>query len=195
MICRPFFGVLCLLAFVTSTSAQQTTKEKSVLNHAVKTIEGEQVTLDKYGDNVLLIVNVASECGLTPQYKKLQALHEQYADKGLRILGFPCNQFGGQEPGTPEQIKAFCESTYQVTFDLFDKIDVNGKEADELYQQLTSLELEPEGSGAIKWNFEKFLIGRNGQPVARFSPRIKPDAPELIDALERELAKSASAAQ
>lgn len=187
--------IVCVCCLISPTWSQETAEDDNVLDHDVTTIKGEPVSLDKYRDDVLLIVNVASECGLTPQYKKLQELYDTYADDGLRVLAFPCNQFGGQEPGTPEQIMAFCESNYNVSFDLFGKIDVNGKEASELYQELKALELEPQGSGAITWNFEKFVVARGGRPVARFSPRVKPDAPELVEVIERELAVQAGAAE
>ena len=186
MTLRIILGIVCLCCLMSPASSQVAAPEGNVLDHELTTLQGEPVSLNKYRGDVLLIVNVASECGLTPQYKKLQELYETYADEGLRILAFPCNQFGGQEPGTPEQIMAFCESNYRVTFDLFGKIDVNGKDASKLYQELKALDLKPQGSGAITWNFEKFVVARDGQPVARFSPRIKPDAPELVEVIERE---------
>jgi glutathione peroxidase len=137
----------------------------------------------------VLVVNVASECGLTPQYEQLQALHEKYAAKGLAVLGFPCNQFGSQEPGTAAEIKEFCAKNYGVKFDLFAKIEVNGKHACPLYKHLTGLETKPVGPGKISWNFEKFVMGRSGEVVARFAPSTKPDAPEVLKAIESELAK------
>ena len=132
---------------------------------------------------------MASKCGLTPQYEQLQRLHEKHSDKGLTILGFPCNQFLKQEPGTAEEIREFCRVNYGVTFPMFAKVEVNGKGACDLYKHLTSLDTKPTGAGKISWNFEKFVIGRNGKVVARFAPRTKPDAPEVINSLEEELAK------
>ncbi len=128
-----------------------------------------------------------SKCGLTPQYEQLQTLHEKYADKGLAIVGFPCNQFGAQEPGTPDEIREFCQANYGVTFDLFAKIDVNGEEACPLYKYLTSLDTKPKGEGKISWNFEKFIIGRDGKVLARFEPKTKPDDPSLVKLIETQL--------
>jgi glutathione peroxidase len=162
----------------------------SDIGHKVTTLDGKEVDLAKaYEGKVLLIVNVASRCGLTPQYDGLQALHEKYKDQGLRVLGFPCNQFGAQEPGTAEQIREFCSTKYNVTFDMFAKIEVNGDGACPLYKQLTALETTPKGPGTISWNFEKFVVGRDGRVVARFEPRTKPEAPELIKTIEAALAK------
>ena len=138
---------------------------------------------------VMLIVNVASKCGYTSQYEQLQALHEKYAEQGLAILGFPCNQFLGQEPGSAEEIRQFCRVNYGVTFDLFAKVEVNGDGACDLYKTLTALDTEPVGPGKISWNFEKFVVGRDGEVVARFSPRTKPNDPELVKVIEAELAK------
>lgn len=162
----------------------------SPLAITMKTLDGKEVDLaEKYSGKVVLIVNVASKCGLTPQYKQLQALHEKYASKGLAILAFPCNQFGKQEPGSPEEIASFCQKNYGVEFDMFEKIDVNDASASPLYKQLTSTDTQPVGKGKISWNFEKFLLGRDGQILARFSPRTKPDAPEILEMIEAELAK------
>ena len=159
------------------------------LNHTMKTLDGKPVELKKYQGKVVMIVNVASKCGLTPQYEQLQAMHEEYADQGLAILGFPCNQFGKQEPGTAKEIREFCTQNYGVEFDMFAKIDVNGDSACDLYKHLTSLETKPTGPSKISWNFEKFLIGRDGQVIARFSPRTKPDAEEVVKAIETALAQ------
>jgi glutathione peroxidase len=144
--------------------------------------------LSKYRGNVVLIVNVASKCGLTPQYKQLQALNEKHAKDGLVILGFPCNQFLSQEPGTADEIKDFCRVNYGVSFDMFAKVEVNGDGACDLYKNLTALDTKPVGPGKISWNFEKFIIGRNGKILARFSPRTKPDDPEVLKVIEAELA-------
>jgi glutathione peroxidase len=154
----------------------------SIYNFTAKTITGEEKSLADYKGKVLLIVNVASKCGFTPQYKGLQELYETYKDKGLEILAFPCNQFLGQEPGTNEEIKEFCERNYGVTFPLFAKIDVNGPNAHPLYQYLTK---EAPGflTGAIKWNFTKFLVDREGNVVKRFAPATKPE--ELKEEIEK----------
>jgi len=135
-----------------------------------------------------MIVNVASKCGYTGQYEQLQRLQEKYAGQGLAILGFPCNQFLGQEPGSAEEIQAFCQKNYGVTFDMFAKVEVNGENACELYKFLTSLDTKPKGAGKIGWNFEKFLIDRTGTVVARFGSGTKPDAPEVDAIIKRELA-------
>lgn len=181
----------CLIAglavAMTSTSAPAEEKSAKVLEHKMKAIDGKDVDLaEKYKGKVLVVVNVASACGLTPQYKQLEGLQDKYHDKGLAVVGFPCNQFGGQEPGSNEEIVKFCKSKYDVSFDLFSKVDVNGDNAAPIYKELTAKD------GPITWNFEKFVIGRNGQVVARFAPKVKPDAPEVIKVVEAELAKSAN---
>ena len=151
----------------------------------MKMLNGEKVNLaKKYKDKVVLVVNVASRCGLTPQYKELQGLHKKYAEQGLAVVGFPCNQFGRQEPGSSEDIQAFCKKNYGVEFDMFEKIEVNGEDACDLYKYLTKLDTKPQSSGKISWNFEKFLIGRDGKVLARFSPRTKPTDKDLIEQLE-----------
>ena len=146
----------------------------------MKTLEGKDVDLSEYKGKVVLIVNTASKCGLTPQYKQLQELHSKYEAKGLKILGFPCNQFGGQEPGTAKQISEFCTKNYGVEFEMFSKVDVNGDKQAGLYKYLNNLDLKPAGKGKIKWNFEKFILDRNGNPIARFGPRVKPDSEEVL---------------
>jgi glutathione peroxidase len=160
------------------------------LDKDMTTLDGKDVNLaQKYDGKVVLLVNVASRCGLTPQYEALQALHEKYADQGLAIVGVPSNQFNGQEPGSAAEIAEFCEKNYGVEFDLMAKTDVNGPNAAPLYKDLTSKEKNGELGGKITWNFEKFLFNRQGQPVARFTPRVKPDAPEVVQLIEAELAK------
>ncbi len=157
-----------------------------VFDISVTNIEGEKVVLDTYKDKVLLIVNVASKCGFTKQYTGLESLYSTYKDKGLVILGFPCNQFGGQEPGTSEEIASFCSLNYNVTFPLFEKIEVNGPGRHPLYTFLSG-----EGArfpGPIGWNFAKFLVGREGQVIARYDSKVTPQAPELVAALEAALA-------
>lgn len=153
----------------------------------LKDIDGKAASLKPYNGKVLLIVNVASKCGLTPQYKALEAIHEKYKAKGFTVLGFPCNQFGGQEPGTNDEIKQFCSAKYNVTFPMFDKLDVNGANRHPLYTALAG----PESPfpGDIKWNFGKFLIGRDGKIIKRFEPKTTPDSPEVTEAIEAALAQ------
>ncbi|MGV3606252.1 MAG: glutathione peroxidase [Planctomycetaceae bacterium] len=180
----------CLaMALVMVGTVQLSAADKGPLNFTMKSISGKDVELNKYKGKVVLVVNVASACGLTPQYKDLQGLHEKYNGEGLSVLGFPCNQFGAQEPGTETEISEFCTTKYNVKFDMFSKVDVNGDKACDLYKTLTSTDTKPTEKGKISWNFEKFLIGRNGEVVARFSPRTKPTDPEVIKAIEAELAK------
>jgi len=152
----------------------------------LETITGEPATLGGYGGQVLLVVNVASKCGLTPQYGALEELHERYADRGFTVLGVPCNQFGGQEPGSAEEIETFCSTTYGVTFPMFEKIEVNGPGRHAVFTELTAVEEQETGSaGDVAWNFAKWLIDANGEPVARFSPKTTPDSPEVVEAIER----------
>lgn len=169
------------------TSPMALADDKPVLDVSMKTIDGKEVNLaKKYAGKVVLVVNVASKCGLTPQYEGLQALHEKYSPQGLAVIGVPCNQFGAQEPGTESEIAQFCKDNYGVTFDMYAKVDVNGPNNAPLYKNLTG-----EGAkfpGKITWNFEKFLIDRNGHVVARFAPRVEPDDPEFVDAIEKYLA-------
>jgi glutathione peroxidase len=182
------------LVMIDATPAAEVTtavkaNSASPLNHDMKTLAGRPVNpAEKYAGKVVLLVNVASKCGLTPQYKALQALHDKYAEQGLAIVGVPCNQFNGQEPGTALEIAAFCTANYGVKFDLLEKVEVNGDSACPLYKQLTSEETNPKSPGPIQWNFEKFLFNRDGELVARFSPRTTPDAPEVVDAIEAQLA-------
>jgi glutathione peroxidase len=155
----------------------------TVYDFRTKTIDGVDVSLSDYRDQVLLIVNVASRCGFTLQYKGLEELYRQYHDRGLAILGFPCNQFGSQEPGTASEIKNFCETSYNVTFPLFAKIDVNGPKADPLYEFLKGVKRGIFGTRNIKWNFTKFLVDRKGNPIKRYSPRVKPES--IIEDVQR----------
>ena len=165
-------------------------KPSTPLNQPMKTLDGQDVNLaDKYRGKVVLLVNVASKCGNTPQYKPLEGLHEKYGDQGLAIVGVPCNQFGGQEPGTAADITEFCTKNYGVKFDMLSKVDVNGDDACPLYKSLTSKESDPKFGGKIAWNFEKFLFNRQGQLVARFTPKTQPDSLEVVSAIEAELAK------
>ncbi|TVQ62336.1 MAG: glutathione peroxidase [Phycisphaerales bacterium] len=158
-----------------------------VLHYTIDNIEGEPVQLERFRGRVVMIVNVASRCGLTPQYAQLQALREKYHEVGFEILAFPANDFGNQEPGSNRQIAEFCETTYGVEFPLFTKITVTGDDAHPLYKQLAALD-EPLG-GQPRWNFTKFLVNRQGHAVARYEPRTRPDAPELIEKLEALLAE------
>jgi glutathione peroxidase len=160
------------------------------LETEMETLDGQKVNLAvKYKGKVVLLVNVASKCGYTPQYKALEALHEKYGTEGLAVVGVPCNQFGNQEPGTAEEIAEFCTKNYGVTFDMLAKVDVKGKESAPLYKHITSKKTNPEFAGTVGWNFEKFLFNRDGKVVARFKSKVKPDSAELIDAIEKELAK------
>lgn len=162
---------------------------KSPLDFTMESIDGKPVELSKYKGNVVLIVNVASKCGLTPQYKQLEAVYTKYKDQGLLVLGFPANEFGKQEPGKNEEIAQFCSSKYNVDFPMFSKIVVKGADMNPLYQFLTSKDTNPGFEGDIKWNFEKFLVGRDGKVIKRFAPPIKPDDPQVTTAIEAELSK------
>ena len=152
----------------------------------VKTLKGEDASLKDYADKTVLVVNVASKCGLTPQYTGLEELHEKYKDKGFAVLGFPCNQFGGQEPGSAEEIETFCSTTYGVTFPMMEKIDVNGDARHPIYSELTQVADGEGHSGDIRWNFEKFLVAPDGA-VTRFSPLVTPEDPNLVAAVEAAL--------
>jgi glutathione peroxidase len=184
---------LMTLATGCGQTVQGVNQDKSALRFKMESLDGEEVDLSQYEGKVVLIVNVASKCGLTPQYEQLQKLHEKYADQGLAILGFPCNQFLGQEPGSAEEIAEFCKKNYGVDFDMFAKVDVKGEEASDLYKLLTSLDTKPTGAGDISWNFEKFVLDRNGFVVGRFSPRTKPDAPEVVELIEAQLKREPKA--
>ena len=162
-----------------------------MLQGKMKSLTGQEVDLAQYQGKVLLIVNVASECGYTPQYKGLQALYNKYSQGGLMVLGFPCNQFGHQEPGNSQQIAQFCQKNYGVTFDMFDKVDVNGRNQCDLYKHLTSPDAHAKYPGPIQWNFEKFLIARDGTVVARFGSSVAPESKSLVEAIEREIKHSA----
>lgn len=179
----------------------------SIYDIDVNTISGEQTTLADYQGKVLLVVNVASKCGLTPQYEQLEALYKQKAAQGLEVLGFPCNQFLGQEPGSEAEIQQFCSLTYDVTFPMFAKVEVNGANRHPLYQhliaaqpqaiknpdpsftqKLTEMELLPKDDTDVMWNFEKFLIGKDGTVIARFAPDVTVTSPEFTSVLEKALA-------
>jgi glutathione peroxidase len=164
-------------------------KVPGVLNFKMKGLDGKEVDLSKFQGKVVMFVNVASECGLTPQYEALQAVYDKYKDKGLVIVGVPANEFGKQEPGSDEEIAKFCEANYKVKFPMLSKVVVKGKGMCPLYSYLTSKETDPKYAGDIKWNFTKFLVSRNGDIVARFEPTVKPDAEGVLKAIETELEK------
>lgn len=168
---------------------KETVKKTSVHQFQATTIDGEKIDLARYKGKVLLIVNVASECGYTDQYKGMQALHAKYAKEGLAVLAFPCNDFGGQEPADETKIKEFAKKNYGVTFDLFGKVKILGKDAAPLYQFLRSKENNPKHAGDVKWNFEKFIIGRDGTIVARFAADVDPESEDIVNALRKELDK------
>lgn len=159
----------------------------SILDFTMKNIDGKEVPLSTYKGKVLLIVNVASKCGHTPQYEGLERLYEKYGDQGFMVLGFPANNFLWQEPGSDEEIKQFCTTKYNVTFDMFSKISVKGSDQHPLYRFLTSTETNPEFSGDVKWNFQKYLVDRSGKVIGKFAPATKPDAEELVRAIEAAL--------
>jgi glutathione peroxidase len=159
----------------------------SIFEHPINTLDGQPADLADHEGAALLLVNVASKCGLTPQYTGLEELQQTYGDRGLRVLGFPCNQFGGQEPGTPEEIATFCSVNYGVTFPLFEKIEVSGEGRHPLYAALTATADAEGHTGDIRWNFEKFLVAPDGDVVARFSPITTPDDPAVVEAIEANL--------
>jgi glutathione peroxidase len=152
----------------------------------LKTLQGEPASLKDYEDKTVLVVNVASKCGLTPQYTGLEQLHEKYKDKGFAVLGFPCNQFGGQEPGSAEEIETFCSTTYGVTFPMMEKIEVNGEGAHPIYEELKKTADAEGHSGDIRWNFEKFVIAPGGK-ITRFSPMVTPEDETLVKTIEGNL--------
>lgn len=159
----------------------------SIFTRSISSLSGAPNVLSSLEGKVVLVVNVASKCGLTPQYEQLEQLQKTYADRGFSVLGVPCNQFMGQEPGTADEIQTFCSTTYGVTFPLTEKVDVNGENRHPLYAELTTV-ADAEGvDGDIRWNFEKFLVSKNGEVIARFHPKTSPDAPEVISAIETAL--------
>jgi len=177
-----------IVNFTAHASAQSAQEVPAALNFTMKSIEGDDVSLSKYAGKVVVFVNVASKCGYTKQYKQLQELHANYADKGVAVVGVPCNQFGGQEPGTEADIVKFCEERFGVEFDLMSKVDVNGDSQTPLYKYLTSLDLSPRGEGAVKWNFEKVVLDKTGTPIARFGTKVSPDSDEFMSVIEKALA-------
>jgi glutathione peroxidase len=180
-------AIALLVSFLSGTQIKSTgsTKVPAALNFTMSSIDGKPVDLSKYQGNVVLMVNVASQCGFTPQYEGLESLHKMYASKGLRILGFPSNDFGEQEPGTNSEIAQFCKQNYGVQFDMFSKIVVRGSGQAPLYRYLTGQSKFP---GQVDWNFEKFLIGRNGEVIGRFKSEVEPDSRQMLGAIEAALA-------
>ncbi|MFN0055564.1 MAG: glutathione peroxidase [Planctomycetales bacterium] len=181
-----------LVALVAGSANSEDKGDKKVpaaLNFKMKKLDGKEVNLADYKGKVVLFVNVASQCGLTKQYKELEELHETYGKDGLAIIGVPANEFGKQEPGSDEEIATFCKSNYGVKFDMLSKVVVKGEGICPLYKHLTSKESNPKFAGEITWNFEKFVVGRNGEVVARFAPRVVPTADEVVETIKAELAK------
>jgi glutathione peroxidase len=159
----------------------------TVYDTKIRALSGKPLDLSRFRGKATLVVNVASRCGLTPQYAGLERLQERYADKGFTVLGVPCNQFAAEEPGTPQEIATFCSTTYGVTFPLTEKIEVNGAKRHPLYRQLTAKPDAAGEAGDVRWNFEKFLVSPEGEVVARFRPKVDPEAPEVVEALEAAL--------
>ena len=196
-------AMLVLLAGVAVSDAQEKKSGKAAqgsekkaksetpaaLNFKMNSLEGKEVDLSKYKGKVVVIVNTASRCGYTRQYENLQNLHEQFGKDGLAILGFPCNQFGGQEPGSAQEIMTFCKKNYGVEFDMFAKVDVKGDKQSKLFKHLTNLDLAPKGKGDVRWNFEKIVLDRTGKPVARFGSGVSPESDKFKKLIKEELAK------
>ncbi len=159
----------------------------SLYDIPIDRLDGTTSSLSDFEGKAVLVVNVASKCGLTPQYETLEQLQKQYGDKGFSVVGFPCNQFLGQEPGTADEIQEFCSTTYGVSFPLFEKIEVNGENRHPIYDELTAVADADGEAGDIQWNFEKFLLSPTGEVVGRFRPTVSPDAPEIIGAIEANL--------
>ena len=172
---------------IANTEGANNMPEKSVLDFTLKNIDGKETKLSDYRGKVLLLVNVASQCGYTPQYEGLQAVYAKYGDQGLVVMGFPANNFGGQEPGTNEEIKQFCTLKYKVSFPMFAKISVKGADIHPLYKFLTGKETNPEFGGDITWNFNKFLVDRNGKVIARFETKEKPEGEKVTQTIEKAL--------
>ena len=180
---------LILILMLCVACASLSAEPKSIYDFTMRSIDGQHVSLKSYSGKVVLLVNVASKCGFTPQYAGLEALYEKYKDRGLVIVGIPANNFMSQEPGTDEEIKKFCSNKYNVTFPMMSKVSVLGDDKTPLYVFLTGKETDPQFGGDIKWNFTKFLFDRSGKPVARFEPAVTPDSPEVTAAIEAALGK------
>jgi len=176
-----------VLGFIGNASPSEPPKEKSIYDFTMKDIDGKEVKLDSYKGKVLLIVNTASKCGYTPQYEGLEKIYDKYKEQGFEVLGFPANNFMGQEPGTEEEIKEFCTLKYDVSFPMFSKISVKGADQHPLYTFLTNPKTNPNSSGEITWNFNKFLIDRNGNIVVRFGTKETPESENITQAIEKYL--------
>jgi glutathione peroxidase len=176
-------GMVCFLLCAAALLAN----EKSVFDFTLHSIDGQPAPLATYKGKVVMLVNVASRCGYTPQYTALESIYEKYKDRGLVIVGIPANNFGAQEPGTDQEIKTFCQSKYSVTFPMMSKVSVKGGDKAPLYQFLTDKAASPKTGGEIQWNFTKFLVGPDGQIIARFEPAVTPDSPEVTSAIEKAL--------
>jgi len=188
---RPLLAGLLVAGMTVAVQAEEKKDPKkkvpAVWKHEMKKLDGTDARLSQYDGKVVLLVNVASQCGFTSQYADLQALQEKYKKQGLEVVGVPCNQFGGQEPGTAKEIASFCKVNYGVTFDILEKVEVNGKDQCGLYEFLTSKDTNPKHAGPIRWNFEKFLINRAGKVVGRYRSSVSPKDAELVKAVEMEL--------
>jgi glutathione peroxidase len=177
-------AMLSLLLFASALTGAA----KNVFDYTLKTIDGEPAPLSVYKGKVVMLVNVASRCGFTPQYTALESIYEKYKERGFVIIGIPANNFGAQEPGTNQEIKTFCQSKYNVTFPMMSKVSVKGEDKAPLYQYLTDKSANSKTGGDIQWNFTKFLVGADGQIIARFEPKVTPDSPEVTGAIEQALA-------
>jgi glutathione peroxidase len=184
-----FVAILLGGFVVINSSTSNGSSKKSIYEYSAMNIDGKDVSLEKYKGEVILIVNTASQCGYTPQYEGLQKIYDKYKDKGFIILGFPTNNFGGQEPGSNEEIKEFCTSKYKVTFPMFAKISVKGEDTHPLYKFLTDKQLNGEFGGDISWNFNKFLTNNKGEIVARFSSKDAPESETVTNAIEKYLSE------
>ncbi len=172
--------LITLISFIMFTNTERT---DNIYQYELNSIDGEMISLDEYSGDVVLVVNTASECGYTGQYEGLQKIYETYSDQGFKVLGFPANNFGGQEPGSDDEIATFCELNYGVTFPMFSKISVKGDDQHPLFDYLTKLE-NPDFTGEVSWNFEKFLIDRNGNLVRRFKSNVEPEDENLLAAIQ-----------
>jgi len=185
----PMRKLFLLVLFCAAACVSLSAQSKSIYDFTMKSIDGQPVNLGAYSGKVVLLVNVASKCGFTPQYAALEAVYEKYKDRGLVIVGIPANNFMSQEPGTDAEIKKFCSNKYNVGFPMMSKVSVLGDDKTPLYSFLTGADTDPKFAGDIKWNFTKFLFDRSGKPVARFEPATTPDSPEVTAAIEAALAK------
>jgi glutathione peroxidase len=176
--------MICLFCFVAALIGA----DKNLFDYTLSTIDGRPAPLSAYKGKVVMLVNVASRCGFTPQYTALEAIYEKYKDRGFVIVGIPANNFGAQEPGTNQEIKTFCQSKYSVTFPMMSKVSVKGEDKTPLYQYLTDKTANPKTGGDIQWNFTKFLVGPDGKVIARFEPKVTPESPEVTAALKTALA-------